>query len=77
VEYAENNMATKKVGYTNPRWSLKVAVQQQVELEDRIAWAKRKEESLEYVYKPAKFELSETAKHVFARGIHFIKSSIA
>jgi hypothetical protein len=64
----------KKLGYTNPRWSLKIAVQQQVELEDRIAWAKRNEPISQYVHKPSKFELSTTAKHVFGSAIHFISS---
>jgi hypothetical protein len=42
--------------------------------EDWYDWAQRPSEKVEYNYKPAKFELSETAKHVFGSAIHFISS---
>lgn len=63
----------KKLGYADPRWSLKVAVQKQIEIEDRIAWARRKEVEKEYIYKPSEFHLTETAKYVFGKGIQYAK----
>lgn len=59
----------KKLGYSDPKWSLKVAVQKQVELEDKIAWAKRNEHQAEYVHTPSNFHLSETAQYVLGSSI--------
>lgn len=63
-----------KIGWTDPKWSPKTALQLEIEREDLLAWANRKVEPLKYEYKPAEFHLTETAKYVFGSVIHFISS---
>lgn len=63
----------KKIGTTDSKWSLQEAIKKQVEVEDRIAWAKKPVEPLKYEYKPSTFNLTFAAKHAFTRGISLFK----
>jgi hypothetical protein len=64
----------KKLGYADPKWSLREAVRKQIELEDRVAWARSSDEVPKYVYKKERLHLGETASHVFGSAVQFISS---
>jgi hypothetical protein len=64
----------KKIGKTDPTWSLAQAIQDQVEKESWKEWSKKPVATLKYDYRPKKLQLTETARHVFANSIHFITS---
>lgn len=64
----------KKLGVTDPKWSIQKAIQEQIEKESWLEWSKQKTPVLVNNYKPQKFELTETAKYVFSKGVHLARS---
>jgi len=66
----------KTIGYVDKRWKpkRKSPLEVQIEREDMVYWADKEDVMVEYDYRPTTLQLSETAKHVFAKSIHFISS---
>lgn len=54
-------------------WSLEQAIKERVEKEDWFDWSQKPTPVLVNNYKPQKFELTETAKEAFTRGISLFK----
>lgn len=73
MEVGERIMKT--IGYVDTKWKppRKSKLELQIEREDAEYWASKEDEVPEYNYTPSKFELTETAKHVFGSTVHFIK----
>lgn len=57
-------------------WSIQKAIEDRVKLEDMVEWAQKPVPKFEYTEKPYKFELTETAKYVFAKGIRFFRGAM-
>jgi hypothetical protein len=76
VEYAEKQLCMKKkparvegiIGYVPTRED----IEEEVRRDDLKYWASRPEPKLMYDYRPLKLKLTNTAKYVFGRSIHFI-----
>jgi len=76
ADRAKQFMEKKVIGFVDTRWKpkRKSPLEVQIEREDAEYWANKEDEVLEYDYRPQKLILTEAAKHVFARSIHFISS---
>lgn len=53
-------------------WTVEQAIKERVEKEDIYQWAMRPTPPLVNNYKPQRFELTETAKHVFGSAVHLV-----
>lgn len=62
----------KKLGFADPTWTLREAIKKQVEIEDRVVFAKQPVAEITRDYTPQKFELSFAAKEAFTKGIHYV-----
>jgi hypothetical protein len=67
----------KTIGYVDPDWSAKGAIEEKIRLDDAVGWSKRRVPKLDLANKPLKFELTETARFVFGRSVHLFSSIIA
>jgi hypothetical protein len=55
--------------FNHADWSVQEEIRKRVERESWIEWAQKAAPEVENNYKPQSFELSETAKYVFGKGI--------
>lgn len=62
----------RKLGFADPTWTLREAIKKQVEIEDRVVFAKQPVAEITHDYTPKKFELSLTAKEAFGKGIYYV-----
>lgn len=62
-----------KLGFADPTWTLREAIKKQVEIEDRVVFAKQPVAEITRDYRPSTFNLTFAAKHAFTRGISLFK----
>lgn len=63
----------KKIGKTDPQWSIQKAISDQVEREAWQDWAQKPVSQRKSSYVRQEFHLTEAAKHAFTRGINLFK----
>lgn len=64
----------KTIGFTDKKWSLQEAINQQVEKEAWLEWALKEEGIRAFDNVPSQFEVTEEIKQAFASSFHFIKN---